>query len=62
MDDFDDFNVIGYGKYAEFNEHAKKTICNGISGPQLTSNTNSVENFYSKFTKVFPEAVHEYFC
>ena len=24
LDDFDDLNVIGCGKYAEFREHAKK--------------------------------------
>ena len=25
LDNFDDFNVIGRGKYAEFREHAKKS-------------------------------------
>ena len=67
------FRIVRIGRFWQFQRDwmrkicgiswaCKKTICNGISGPQLTSNTNSVENFYSKFTKVFPEAVHEYFC
>ena len=57
MGDFDNFNVIGRGKYAELHEYAK----NENPGPQLTLNSNSVGNFYSKITKVFPEAVHGYF-
>ena len=67
------FRIVRIGRFWRFQRDwmrkicgiswaCKKTICNGISGPQLTSNTNSVENFYSKFTKVFPEAVHGYFC
>ena len=54
--------MIGREKYAELREDAKKkTICNENSGPQLTSNSNSVGKFYTKITKVFPEAVHGYF-
>ena len=61
MGDFDDFNVIGRGKYAELREYTKKYIYNENSGLQLTFNSNSVGNFYSKITKIFPEAVHGYF-
>ena len=42
---------------------AKKYIHNENPGPQaqLTLNSNSVGNFYSKITRVFSEAVHGYF-
>ena len=53
--------MIGRGKYAELREYTKKYIYNENSGLQLTFNSNSVGNFYSKITKIFPEAAHGYF-
>ena len=48
--------------YARGSIRLTRSVCIEISGPQLTSNSNSAEKFYSKFTKIFREAVHGFFC
>ena len=61
LDDFDDFNVILLGKYAEFREHAKKPYAMKIVALSLPQTQILWKNFYSKFINVFPEAVNGYF-
>ena len=67
------FRIVRIGQFWRSQRHwtqkicgiawvCKKTIFNENPSPQLSLNSNSVGNFYSKITKVFPEVVHEYFC